>query len=71
MIDRTVKIEKFTERLTESCYIPDLAKAFSNKNGGLNRVLRHAKPPTCITAIGTYSSITHLIHHRGTPAQIF
>ena len=44
--NRTDKIEKSTERLTESCYTPDLVQSFSKENGGLNRAHRHAKPPT-------------------------
>ena len=48
-VDRTDKIEKSTERLTECCHTPDLVQAFSEENGGLNQVLRSTKPPTYMT----------------------
>ena len=48
-VDRTDKIEKCTERLAECCHTPDLVQAFSEENGGLNQVLRLAKPPTYMT----------------------
>ena len=48
-VDRTNKIEKSTERLTQCCHTPDLVQALSEENGGLNQVLRMAKPPTYMT----------------------
>ena len=48
-VDRTDKIEKCTERLAECFHTPDLVQEFSEENGGLNQVLRPAKPPTYMT----------------------
>ena len=45
-VERSDKIEKFTE----NCHTPDLVQAFSKENSVLNQVLRHAKPPTYMTA---------------------
>ena len=38
------------KRMDKNCHIPDLVQAFSNvENGGLNLVLKLAKPLTCMT----------------------
>ena len=41
--------------------VVDLIKALSEKHGGLNRVLPHAKPPTYMTVVSD-SSI--LVEHK-------
>ena len=48
-VDRTDKIDKCTVRLAEYCHTPDLVQAFSEENGGINQVLRPAKPATYMT----------------------
>jgi len=37
-----------TEQVENNCHIPDLVQAFCEQNGGLNRVLQHAKPPSVL-----------------------
>ena len=48
-IGLAISIEKSTEQLAEFRHTPDLVRTFSEENGGLNHVLRQAKPSTYMT----------------------
>ena len=45
----TEQVKKSTERLAECCHTPDMIRAFSGENGGLNQVFRLTEPPTYMT----------------------